>query len=157
MALACAPPEDSERPISHWTLRELAAEAIKRGMGAAISERHVGRFSNQVDRTPHRSRSWLKSEPDEAAEENMADVTTLSLEAQAWLAAGERVLSTDEMTGIQALERTHPTIPMGPGRVARREFEYIQRGTLPLIANVDVAQGTIVGPSLVPTRTAEDF
>jgi putative transposase len=44
MALACEPPEGSERPISHWTPRELAAEAIKRGIVEAISERHVGRF-----------------------------------------------------------------------------------------------------------------
>jgi transposase len=87
----------------------------------------------------------------------MTDVTTLSLEAQALLEAGERVLSTDEMTGIQALERKHPTIPMGPGRAERREFEYIRRGTLTLIANFDVAQGTVVAPSLGPTRTEEDF
>jgi transposase len=87
----------------------------------------------------------------------MTDVTTLYLEAQALLEAGERVLSTDEMTGIQALERKHPTIPMGPGRAERREFEYIRRGTLTLFANFDVAQGTIVGPSLGPTRTEEDF
>ena len=44
MALACEPPADSDRPISHWTPRELAAEAIKRGIVATISERHVGRF-----------------------------------------------------------------------------------------------------------------
>jgi putative transposase len=44
MALACEPPADSERPISHWTPRELAAEAIKRGIVETISERHVGRF-----------------------------------------------------------------------------------------------------------------
>jgi putative transposase len=44
MALACEPPEDSARPISHWTPRELAAEAIKRGIVETISERHVGRF-----------------------------------------------------------------------------------------------------------------
>jgi putative transposase len=44
MALACEPPADSERPISHWTPRELAAEAIKRRIVATISERHVGRF-----------------------------------------------------------------------------------------------------------------
>jgi putative transposase len=87
----------------------------------------------------------------------MADVTPLYLEAPALLEAGERVLSTDEMTGIQALERTHPTIPLGPGRVERRACEYSRRGTLTLIANCDVAQGTIVGPSLGPTRTAEDF
>jgi DDE superfamily endonuclease len=87
----------------------------------------------------------------------MADVTDLYLEAPALLAAGERVLSTDEMTGIQALERKYPTIPMGPGRAERREFEYIRRGTLTLIANFDVARGTIVAPSLGPTRTEEDF
>jgi len=59
----------------------------------------------------------------------MADVTALYLQAQTLQAAGERVISTDEMTGIQALERKHPTIPMGPGRVERREFEYLRHGT----------------------------
>ena len=44
MALACEPPEASGRPISQWTPRELADEAIKRGMVETISERHVGRF-----------------------------------------------------------------------------------------------------------------
>ena len=87
----------------------------------------------------------------------MADLTTLYRHAPALLDAGERVLSTDAMTGIQALERKHPTIPMGPGRTERREFAYIRRGTVTLIANVDVAQGTVVAPSLGLTRTAEDF
>ena len=81
----------------------------------------------------------------------------LYLQAPALREAGERVLSTDEMTGIQALERKHPTIPMGPGRVERREFEYLRHGTLTLIANFDVAQGKVVAPSLGPTRTEEDF
>jgi putative transposase len=66
-------------------------------------------------------------------------------------------MSTDEMTGIQALERKHPTIPMGPGRMERREFAYIRHGTLTLIANFDVAQGHVVASSLGPTRTEEDF
>jgi len=87
----------------------------------------------------------------------MANVTTLYLQAPTLHATGERVMSTDEMTGIQALERSHPTIPMGPGRVERREFEYIRHGTLTLIANFDVAQGLVVAPSLGPTRTEEDF
>ena len=47
----------------------------------------------------------------------MADITALYLQAPTLRAVGERVMSTDEMTGIQALERTHPTIPMGPGRM----------------------------------------
>ena len=44
VALACEPPEATGRPISHWTPRELADEARKRGIVATISERHVGRF-----------------------------------------------------------------------------------------------------------------
>jgi hypothetical protein len=71
--------------------------------------------------------------------------------------AGERVLSTDEMTGIRALERKQSTLPMEPGCVERRECEYIRRGTVTLIANFDVAQGTVMAPSLGPTRTEEDF
>jgi putative transposase len=56
MALACEPPERSGRPISHWTPRELAAEAIKRGIVETISERHVGRFFKS-------GRSQTASEP----------------------------------------------------------------------------------------------
>jgi putative transposase len=87
----------------------------------------------------------------------MADLTTLYAQAPVLLDASERVLSTDEMTGLQALERTHPTRLMEPGQEERREFEYIRRGTVTLIANFDVAQGLIVVPSLGPTRTEEDF
>ena len=65
-------------------------------------------------------------------------------------------MSTDAMTGLQALERKQPTIPMGPGRVERREFADMRHGTLTLIANFDVAQGHVVAPSLGPTRTEED-
>ena len=87
----------------------------------------------------------------------MAALTTLSRHAPALLDAGERVLSTDEMTGIQALERKHPTRLMEPGQAERREFEYIRRGTVTLIANFDVALGTVVTSSMGPTRTEEDF
>jgi len=87
----------------------------------------------------------------------MADLTTLYAQAPALLAAGERGLSTDAMTGIQALERKHPTRLMAPGQAERRAFEYIRRGTVTLIATFDVAQGTVVTPSRGPTRTEEDF
>ena len=87
----------------------------------------------------------------------IADVTSLYEQAPLLLAANERVLSTDEMTGIQALERTPPTLPMGPGRVERREFEYIRHGTQTLTANWDVAQGGVVAPTIAPTRTEADF
>jgi len=69
----------------------------------------------------------------------------------------ERVLSTDEMTGVQALERKHPTLPMKPGKVERREFEYIRHGTLCFMVNFDGAMGKVVAPSSGPTRTEQDF
>ena len=72
-------------------------------------------------------------------------------------AQGAHVMSTDEMTGVQALERLHPSLPMVPGHVERLEFEYERHGTLSLIANLDVATGQVVNPSLGPTRTEADF
>lgn len=70
---------------------------------------------------------------------------------------GGHIMSTDEMTGMQALERIAPTKPMQPGQVERREFEYVRHGTLSLIANFDVVSGQVVSPSLGPTRTEADF
>lgn len=67
------------------------------------------------------------------------------------------MISTDEKTGMQALERVHETKPVRPGLVERVEFEYIRHGTLCLIANFNVATGKIVWPSIGPTRTEADF
>jgi transposase len=106
---------------------------------------------------PHRTVYWLNSEPDPRAEEKIADVTTLYERAEALAQVRERVLSTDEMTGIQAKQRKHPTMPMGPGRVERREFEYVRHGTQTLIANWDVASGGVVEPTIGQTRTESDF
>jgi DDE superfamily endonuclease len=70
---------------------------------------------------------------------------------------GVHVISTDEKTGIQALERTHPTRVMKPGLVERQEFEYLRHGTQTLIANFEVATGQVVAPTVGPTRTEADF
>jgi len=67
------------------------------------------------------------------------------------------VISTDEKTGIQALERTHETKPLKPGFVERQEFEYRRHGTRCLIGNLDVATGKIIAPTVGPTRTERDF
>ena len=69
----------------------------------------------------------------------------------------ERTVSTDELTGVQALERKHPSLPMAPGKVERREFEYIRHGTCSCILSRDVVTGQIIAPLLGPTRTEEDF
>nr|WP_257797976.1 transposase [Nostoc edaphicum] len=63
----------------------------------------------------------------------------------------------DEMTGIQATERLEKDLPMRPGKVEIREFEYIRHGTQSLIASFDVATGQIVQPTCSDTRTEVDF
>ena len=67
------------------------------------------------------------------------------------------LVSTDEMTGIQALERANPTKPMRIGLVERQEFEYIRHGTQTLIANWEIASGKVIAPSIGPTRGEYDF
>jgi transposase len=77
--------------------------------------------------------------------------------AQELHARGGHVASTDEKTGVQALERAAPTLPMWSGHPERREFEYVRHGTQALIASFDVATGTVLPPSIGPTRTEADF
>ena len=69
---------------------------------------------------------------------------------------GGQTVSIDEMTGIQALERAAKSLPMKPGHVERREFEYVRHGTKALIAAFDVATGKVRG-SIGDTRTEADF
>jgi hypothetical protein len=78
-------------------------------------------------------------------------------EAPALAERGERVVSTDEMTGVQALERLHPGQPAAPGRVERREFEYVRHGTRAFILNRDVVTGRVFAPTCGATRTKADF
>ena len=84
-------------------------------------------------------------------------------QAPALHAQGVQVVSTDEKTGIQALERAAQTKPMQPGvagrtaKVERQEYEYIRHGTQCLIANFEVATGKQIAPSIGATRTEADF
>ena len=87
----------------------------------------------------------------------MADLCALYGDAPALAARGERVLSTDELTGVQALERKRPGLPLAPGKVERREFEYLRHGTRSFILSRDVASGEVIAPSCGPTRTEADF
>ena len=87
----------------------------------------------------------------------MADICDLYRDAPTLAQEGERVMSTDELTGVQALERKHPGLPLAPGKVERREFEYIRHGTRSFIISRDVASGQIVEPRCGPTRTEADF
>jgi hypothetical protein len=97
---------------------------------------------------PHRSRYWLTPPVEDPVlfEQHVAAVCACYQQAPA-----------REEAGIQALERAHPGLPMRPGQVERREVEYRRHGTLCLLANLQVASGRIIAPSIGPTRTEEDF
>jgi hypothetical protein len=102
-------------------------------------------------------RGWLTLEPDEHLEEKIDDINRLYQQAQDLEEQRERVVSTDEMTGVQAVERKHPDLPVAPGKITAREFEYIRHGTQSLIVNFEVAQGQVGRVSCGPTRTEADF
>jgi transposase len=165
-ALACESPEKSGRPITHWTAAELAAEAKKRGIVESISPSQIRRYLNEAKLKPHKSRYWLttKEKDPKKFQEKVETVCDTYLEApRLYEQENTHTVCCDEMTGIQALERIAPTLPMEPTlpaepvKVERREFEYKRHGTLTLIGNFHVVTGAIVAPSLGPTRTEADF
>lgn len=67
------------------------------------------------------------------------------------------MLCNDEMTGVQALERKYEGLPLRPGKVERREFEYIRHGTQSFIVNFEVATGRVAQVSCGKTRTEQDY
>jgi hypothetical protein len=101
-------------------------------------------------------RGWLTPKPDPEFESKCADICTIYHDAPAAVAQDIRTVSIDEMSGVQALERTAPDLPMQSGKVARREFEYIRHGTQTLIAAFDVVSGKVIG-TIGDTRTEQDY
>src|SRR6266581_3363205 len=90
-------------------------------------------FKKEADLKPHRVRYWLTPSPDPAFYTKCADICEVYKTA-AGADDAHRTVSIDEMTGIQALERIAPGLPMVPGKVERCEFEYRRHGTQTLIA-----------------------
>ena len=87
----------------------------------------------------------------------VSDICTLYREAPILVAQGERIVSADALTNVQALERQHVGLALVPGQVERRAFESIRHGTGSFILNRDVDTGQIMMPSFEPTRTDADF
>jgi hypothetical protein len=90
-------------------------------------------------------------------DQKIRDVCTVYRQAPPRAQQGERTISTDELTGVQALERKYANLPLAPDKVERREYEYIRHGTSSFIVSRDVVSGKIVAPSCGPTRTEVDF
>jgi len=94
---------------------------------------------------------------EEGFDEQVADINAVYKQAPERAKQGVRTESLDEMTGVQALERKHPDLPLLSGKVQRREFEYIRHGTLAFMFNFDVVTGQLAACSANSTRTEQDF
>jgi hypothetical protein len=159
VAPALKPPSEHARPITHWTARELADEIRIQGIAPGISPRQVQRFLDQADLQPHRSEYRLNPKIGDQAEYEgqVSEICSLYSHASELHDAGTHLISTDEKTGIQALERVAPTKPMIPGHPEKIEFEYARHGTLSLIPSFEVATGKIVRHHIGETRNEQDF
>lgn len=128
-----------------------------------ISPSSVGRFLSEAHIKPHLSRYWVNARPENPEQflEEAKIICDLYHKAQELHNQGIFLVSTDEKTGIQALERCHPTHPakscINKTKPELREHGYDRHGTLCLIANFMVATGEIIKPTLGPTRTEIDF
>lgn len=158
VAIALKEPSEYDRPITHWTARELTEEVRKQKI-ASISQRQVKRVLDGADLKPHKSDYWLNPNIDDrqAFEVQVKYICDLYKRAKELYAKGIRLVSTDEKTGIQALERIAPTKSMRPGRPQRIEFEYKRHGTQCLIPSFEIATGKILEFQLGDTRNEDDF
>ena len=159
ISLALMSPSECNRPITNWTARELTDEVHLQGIAAGISQRQVKRFLDQGDLKPHKSQYWLnpKIEDRSEYEDQAKNICDLYLQAKSLIEKGIHLVSTDEKTGIQALERITETKPMRPGLTEKIEFEYTRHGTLCLIPSFEVATGKILTYQLGETRNEADF
>lgn len=163
IALTCEVRDASDSPISHWTRVEISWEVAARGIVRYISPGSVGRFLTEARIKPHLSRYWLnahKEDPEQFPKEAKI-ICDLYHKAQELHSQGIFLISTDEKTGIQALERRHTTHPAKPcineTKPELREHGYDRHGTVCLTANFMVATGEIISPTLGPTGTETDF
>jgi DDE superfamily endonuclease len=155
LCLATTKPADVGVPASHWSLNDLAYHILKEAHYADMSRSTIQRILAQADLKPHCSRYWLTShDPD--FEAKALDICRLYLDSFRLFEQGELVVSVDEKTSIQALERLHETMPTLPGLIERREFEYRRHGTRCLIGSLVVPTGQIIG-SVTAHRGRWDF
>jgi hypothetical protein len=155
LAFAAELPDPQNCPATRWTLDELASRLVNEYAGEAAHRSTVWRILHAADLKPHRSIYWLNShDPD--FDGIARAIGGLYLQAPALAQQGQLVLSTDEKSGMQILQRLHPTQPAGPGQPEKRERDYIRHGTRTLITSFAVPTGEVVW-DVGPSRTNDDF
>lgn len=159
IAIALENPEDSSRPISFWSAREIAEEACKRGIVESISTSKVGDILRDIDIKPHKSRYWLNPKIDDEDEfrKTLKNICDLYFNAKSLREKNTILVSIDEKTGMQALERNAPDKPVKPGSPAKIEYEYKRHGTQCLTPTFDILTGQIISYQIGATRNEEDF
>lgn len=136
--------EETPNAATHWSLRSMA-----KAVGYAPSTIH--RIWKAFGLQPHRSESF-KLSTDPFFVEKVRDIVGL------YMAPPERalVLSVDEKSQIQALDRSQPLLPMRPGQIERHTHDYTRHGTLSLFAALDIATGKIIG-RCYPRHRSKEF
>jgi transposase len=135
--------ETTPRDATHWSTRSMAAHC---GMSQSAIVRIWQAFALQ----PHRSETFKLSK-DPLFIDKVRDIVGL------YLYPPDRalVLSVDEKSQIQALDRTAPILPLGPGHPERRTHDYKRHGTTSLFAALDVATGKVLGACYRRHRSRE--
>jgi len=141
IALTVSPPPHQ---ATHWTGRAMAK-------ATGISLRSVQRIWEKHELQPHRIRSFKRSR-DPNFELKLRDVVGLYLDPPEHAV----VLSLDEKTQIQALDRTQPGLPLKRGKCATMTHDYKRNGTTTLFAALNVLEGNVVGRCM-QRHTHEDF
>jgi transposase len=141
VALTMGPPPEG---TSHWSVRMMAART-------GMSPSTVHRIWRELGYKPHRTETF-KFSTDPSLEAKVRDVVGLYLDPP----AGAIVLSVDEKTQIQALDRTQPMLPMRPGQVERHTHDYVRHGTTCLFAALEVGTGRVTTDTR-DRHTGDDF
>jgi len=140
VALTCAEPPGE---ATHWTGRAMA-EMV------GVSLRSVQRIWAAHDLQPHRIRTFKRSNDPEFAAK-LADIVGLYVDPPKHAI----VLSVDEKSQIQALDRTQPGLPIKPGKAGTMTHDYKRNGTTTLFAALDVLEGTVLGRCMQRHRHQE--
>lgn len=145
-AIACELPATHDVPLSRFSVRELAREAVLRDLTPSLSSSTVQRWLSADVLRPWRHQSWIfpRAEDFELKAGRVLDLYHGSWEGVA-LREDEYVISADEKTSLQPRTRLHPTQPPGPGQPMRVEHEYARGGALAYLAAWDVHRAKLFG------------
>jgi transposase len=135
--------------LTHWSSYEMA-KYLKRHEGIDVSHNFVAVLWREHGLKPHQQGTFKMSrDPDFAVK--VVDIVGLYLDPP----AGAVVLSVDEKTQVQALQRTQPLLPMSFDRTEKRTHDYVRHGTTNLFAALNTLTGQVLGRCFPRRRTSE--